>query len=904
MRDNDGLSQTSILPKTNDFVKAADQLTILISSNKVLQMTRYRFSLILSLLLLLPTKAILLAQQPESPLMASFRQYQQKKEQTTFNVDWVQVGPTINSARADAIQVDINNPGTMYVAFGSGNLWKTVNNGLTWEAIFENQAALGIGDVTLAPSNSDIIYLGTGESLKKPRNFTMPGTGVYRSDDAGETWRHLGLDDSWHIGEIAVHPTNPDIALVAVLGHFWSDNENRGVYRTEDGGKTWQHVLYVNEQTGANDIVIAPSNPDVVYASMWQHSPQVHGESSGIYKSEDGGKTWKKTSSGLPNDKDVGRIGLAVSYTNPNKAYALVDHRNRPDGEGWGKFYRTFDGGDNWQMTHEKGMPFFSTIGWYFADMYVNPQNDNEIYGLGPRVAHSEDGGMTFDYLGGDIYHIFPMAADFLHLDNCEMWINPTNPSHMALVNDGGLYTTMDKGKTWLHHNNIPAGEFYDIDVDDQEPYNIYGGVQDDASVYGPSLEYDPRYAKGWKYIWIDAWSGGDGCVTCVDVTDPNTVYFSMQNGAAQRKDMAADKSVSIRPRLPRDHEGTLRFNYMTPYFISKHDHKTLYHAGNYVFKSANRGDDWEVISGDLAQSADEERRSVAAGALAESPIKPGLLYTGTDKGAFWVSKDDGKSWEEHSTGLPTNYIISIAPSNFKESRVYITLSGLNYDDLGAHVFVSEDYGANWKSLSADLPNETANVIREDLMDEDILYAGLYRGVYISVDKGESWSILGSNLPAVSVADLAIQERVQDLVVATHGRGIYRVNLKPIREAKLASDEALLYELPEFRRPKFGDTHRQPEFETVSKTTISYYLPKVQEVNLVIKNNKGEEIWKKELNGKKGLNQYRWDLILKQVISDQAYFIHFNEFIRRGTYTLHLNTGEESLSQTFDVNDY
>lgn len=845
------------------------------------------------------------AQQAESPLIDSYREYVRKKVETSFHVDWIPIGPTINSARADAIQVDITNPGTMYVAFGSGNLWKTINNGLTWEPIFEDQPAQGIGDIALAPSDPNILYLGTGESLKKPRNFTMPGTGVYRSDDAGKTWRHLGLEDSWHIGEIVVHPSNPDIALIAVLGHFWSDNSNRGVYRTEDGGKTWEHVLYVNDQTGANDIVIAPSNPNVIYASMWQHSPEVHGESSGIYKSEDGGKIWKKASLGLPNDENVGRIGLAVSFTNADKAYALLDHRNREGGEGSGKFFKTSNGGSRWEMTHEKGMPFLSTIGWYFADIYVNPQNDEEIYGLGPRVAHSEDGGKTFDYLGGDIYHVFPMAADFLHLDNCEMWINPTNPEHIALVNDGGLYTTMDKGKNWQHFNNMPVGEFYSIALDNQEPYNIYGGVQDDASVYGPSLEWDPRFAKDWKYIWVDAWSGGDGCVTCVDPVDPNIVYFSMQNGSARRKDMQADRSVSIRPRLPRNHEGSsLRFNYMTPYFISPHNNKTLYHAGNYVFKSTNRGDDWDAISPDLSVSKDELRASNGAGALAESPIKPGLLYMGTDKGAFWVTEDDGENWTEISEGLPFNHVISIEPSNFKESRVYVTLSGMNYDDLGAYIFVSEDYGLTWKSIVSDLPNETANVIMEDPTDEDILYAGMYRGVYVSMDRGETWAILGDKFPNVSVADLEIQKNEHDLVVATHGRGIYKTNLAPIREMKQASDKAILYDLPAFKRPKFGDTHRQPELKTISKTTISYYLPEDQSVKLLIIDKDDEMIWEKEIEGKKGLNQYRWDLILKNIESDQPYFIHFREFIPIGNYTLQLKGKDFEISQNFEVKRY
>lgn len=866
--------------------------------NKISLLLRKCFALLVLL------NGSLWAQQPESPLVASFKQYEQKKAKTAFGVDWIPIGPTINSARADAIQVDINNPGTMYVAFGSGNLWKTVNNGLTWKPIFENQAALGIGDVTLAPSNSNILYLGTGESLKKPRNFTMPGTGVYRSDDAGETWRHLGLNDSWHIGEIAVHPTNPDIALVAVLGHFWSNNKNRGVYRTEDGGKSWQHVLYVDEETGANDIVIAPSNPNVVYASMWQHSPVVHGIQSGIYKSEDGGKTWKETSNGLPNDENVGRIGLAVSYSNPDKAYALVDHRNRDEGEGWAKFYVTYSGGQNWEMTHEMGMPFFSTIGWYFADMYVNPQNDNEIYGLGPRVAHSQDGGRTFDYLGGNVYHMFPSAADFLHLDHCEMWINPTNPNHIALVNDGGLYTSMDKGQNWMHYNNLPTGEFYDISVDNQEPYHIYGGIQDDASIYGPAFELDPRYHKDWKYIWVDAWSGGDGCVTCVDPVDPNIVYFSMQNGAARRKDMQADKSVSIRPRLPRGHEGRLRFNYMTPYFISPHDNNVLYHAGNYVFRTSDKGDSWEVISGDLSVSSNPNKQSEAAGALAESPLKRGVLYMGTDKGALWVTEEDGYTWHERSTGLPDNHVISIQPSHYKASRVYVALSGINYDDLGAHLFVSEDFGETWSSLTSDLPNEIVNVIREDPWNEDMLYAGMYRGVYFSNDRGKTWSILGKNLPAVSVADLEIQKPTRDLVVATHGRGIYKTNLKPIHEVVKAQDEPELLPLPSFTRPKFGDTHGEPDFETLVKSTISFYLPKASGAILSIEDRAGKELWKKELDGIKGLNQYRWDLVLNQIISDEAYFIHFNDFIKAGEYTMYLTVGEKILSRSFEVKNY
>ena len=856
-------------------------------------------------LLLLFFTSPLFAQQPPSPLLASFEEYQAMKASTEFGLEWVQIGPTINSARADAIQVDHRNPGTMYLAFGSGNLWKTIDNGLSWKPIFENQPSLGIGDIALAPSDPNILYLGTGESLKKPRNFTMPGTGVYRSDDAGETWRHLGLNDSWHIGEISVHPTNPDIVIVAVLGHFWSDNPNRGVYRTEDGGRTWQQVLYIDEQTGANDVVISPSNPHIMYASMWQHSPQVHGKNSGVYKSTDGGKTWEKAHTGMPEDEDVGRIGLAVSYQNPDKVYALMDHRNRPKEKGAAKIFRTLDGGQSWQKTHDSEQLFFSVIGWYFADMYVNPQDDEEIYGLGVRVAHSIDGGKTIDYLAGEVYHLFPSAADPLHLDHCELWINPTNPNHLALANDGGLYTSFDKGKHWTHHNNIPTGEFYDIELSKTEPYLIYGGVQDDATVYGTAREYDRRYHKDWQYLWVDAWSGGDGCVTCVDPEDPNTVYFSMQNGYMLRRNMQTGYSKPVAPNVGKDTTKTAAFNFISPYFISKHDHKTLYHGGNYVFKTENRGDSWEVISPDLTLSKDPNKKSVAAGAVAESPIKQGLLYAGTDKGAFWVSKNDGKSWQEYSKGLPNHYIRSIAPSRFKRSLVYVSLSGINYDDLGNHLYKSEDYGATWQSISANLPNEVANVILEDPTHENILYAGLYRGVYISMDRGNTWSLLGKNLPATSVADLAIDEPTQDLVIGTHGRGIYKVNLAPIYEMLKWNDNSLrLYALPEFRLPRLRDTHRDVDYETLQKTTISFFLPEDGSVTLDIRNDKDEKIWSTSIEGKRGINEYRWDLVLKKQKNFQPYFFRYDQFIRPGDYKLILNMGEQNSWQSFKVKNY
>lgn len=836
-----------------------------------------------------------------SPLLDSWEQHMRLKKNTPFRLEWISLGPVTNSARVEAIQFDHTKPGTWYVAFGSGNLWKTTNHGLTWKPIFENQSALGIGDIALAPSDPGIIWLGTGESLKKRRNFTMPGTGVFRSDDGGMTWRNTGLPDSYHIGEVAVHPQDPDTVFVAVLGHFWSASKNRGLYRTVDGGKTWEHVLYVNDRSGANDVVISPSNPDVIYVSMWENQMNfvlgfsweneagVYGEESGVYRSGDGGNTWVRLRGGLPDGPETGRIGLAVSWTDPDKVYALVDNRNKKNRQ-YAEVYRTLDGGRSWKRTHEEELRIFSRIGWYFADCYVNPKDDDEVFGLGVRAAHSTDGGRTFDLIGGDVFHFFPNRAEVLHLDQCEMWIDPENPDHLALGNDGGLYVSYNKGKSWMHHNNIPAGEFYDIAVDNQDPYYVYGGTQDDSSVYGPAMEWNPKYQDEWRYVWLDAWAGGDGCYTMADPQDPNIVYSSSQNGGIFRKDMRADRSVGIRPRLPEGHKGRLAYHFIAPYIISRYDASTLYHAGNYVFKSKNKGDSWDLISPDLSESAFPEKKSLAAGAIAESPHTPGVLFVGTDRGAFWVTRDDGKNWTERSEGLSDGYIRSICPSRFKKERVYVSVTGINYDDLKNHLYVSEDGGKAWRSIVSDLPDEVAYVILEDPVNENILYAGLYRGVYISVDRGGSWSLLGPGMAATAISDLVIQEREMDLVVGTHGRGIYKMNLRPIQQAfeKGIPQADLIFDVPVARLPWINDSHRDPRMRTAEKVPITFFLAEDKDVALRVIDEKGEAIWKKRLKGAKGFNQFRWDLVTQRNESPEAYFNRYLEFASAGTYVIQI----------------
>jgi len=494
-----------------------------------------------------------------------------------------------------------------------------------------------------------------------------------------------------------------------------------------------------------------------------------------------------------------------------------------------------------------------------------------------------------------------PSQADPLHLDHCELWINPQNPMNLMLANDGGVYISYDKGNTWMHHNNIPAGEFYDISVDNQDPYFVYGGVQDDASVYGPSEEWNPIFPDGWRYIWVDAWSGGDGCVTIPDPVDPNIVYTSSQNGGIFRKDLKADKSKHIRPGLPKGSKG-LNFNFVAPYIISPHDPATLYHAGNYVFKSTNKGDDWDLISPDLAKSSIGGKTSLAAGAVAESPLKKGLLFVGTDKGAFWVTEDDGKSWTEHSEGLPDQYIRSICPSRYSSTRVYLTATGINEDDLNTYIYVSEDLGKSWSLIKGNLPEDVANVILEDPVLENVLYAGMYRGVFISTDRGARWSLLGTNMAASCISDLVIQERDMDLVAATHGRGIYKINLNPVHELikGSVSEKPYLFKVAKGRAPWYNDTHNDVNKRSVRKTTFSFWLPNQDIVKIsILKASK--TIYSKEIQGKYGLNEFRWDLVTKENASDLPYFIHFKEYLAPGEYKVVLRVKGQELVQPWTV---
>lgn len=850
------------------------------------------------------------SQDNTNPFLSSHLYYEKLKSKTRFNLDWINLGPVVNSGRVEAIEVDVGKPGTMYSAFGSGNLWKTINGGLSWKPIFDQEASHGIGDIALAPSDPEIIYVGTGENLRKQRNFTIPGSGMYRSDNGGETFNHIGMENNWHTGKIEVHPNDPNIVFVAAMGKFWSRDKNRGIYRTMDGGKNWKQVLYVDNDVLANDIVISPSNPNVMYAAMWQNDldkelfGSIYGEKSGIYKSEDGGISWDKMSGGLPVGK-IGRIGLAVSQTDSNKIYALIDNHNNKREE-TPEVYQSIDGGVNWQKTHNTPLKFASVIGWYFSDIYLNPQDDDEVYVLGVRLMHSIDGGKNFDLLEGKVTHLNPSAAQTLHLDQCELWINPLNPSHLVLGNDGGLFSSSDKGQSWLHHNNIPVGEFYDITLDQNLNYLIYGGTQDNATVVGPPMEWKAEIPDKWKYLWIDSWSGGDGCITQIDPNDTNTLYFSMQNGNVLRRDVRADTSKYIKPKHGSEDTLSYHYNFITPYKISKYNSNTLYHAGNYVHISYNRGDKWTRISPNLSTSSFPDKYSFAAGAFGESNFLKGEIYIGMDKGAFWVSSDNGVSWEERSHGLGNAYIRCIYPSHYKKNRIYLSMTGLNYDDTNPYLYVTEDKGKTWKNISINLPNEPVNVIKEDEAYEDILYAGTHKGLFISMDRGMTWDLMNSNMPRVPISDIEFHNESNDLIVSTHGRGIYKLNLNPIyeviKESLHTDNEGIKFKFLNIKNtlePKIRDTHRDVELSSIVKPIISFWSNTEKEVLLIIYPEKGEGIAVIEYDAKKGLNQFRWDLVLRNSNSDLPYFFRFKSYAVSGKYQVRIIDGQYTYRNSF-----
>jgi photosystem II stability/assembly factor-like uncharacterized protein len=712
-------------------------------------------------------------------LTASYSEGQKLSQDLVQHFHYREIGPTRQGGRIVDFAVPDRNkePYTFYVAAANGGLWKTVNNGTTFVPIFDNENVFAIGDVAVAPSDPSIVWVGTGESNNSTTDpyATYWGDGVYMSSDGGASWKNMGLDDTHQIGRIVIHPEHPEIVYVAALGHLYSENEERGVFKTTDGGKTWiksLNVLYQGRHISAVDIVMDIKDPDTLYAASYDRAAKPWmffegGPGSGIYKTSDGGQSWEKLRDGLPSGA-VGRIGLTISPQDPQVLYACILEDRDSDGKYENFVYRTDNAGSLWEQVS----PGPVTGGSYFGQIRVDPNEKNHVFVLSFGVIHSKDGGRTwsraFEYGG----------------DNHALWINPEDSAHMLLGYDYGMAVTYDSGKNWYHPDELPLAQLYEIGIDFFYPYNVYGGMQDFGTWKGPSTK------KGRFPIRFEDWEhmlGGDGYYCQVDPTSNRWLYAESQNGSLSVIDMKTGQRKNIRYRGDRD----IRFNFSAPIQISPHNSNVIYHGGNVVLRSSNRGESWEKISPDLTTN-NPELRNVGPLAyntittLAESPVQQGVLWVGTDDGNIQLTKDGGKTWtklNDRVSDYPGYWVSRIVCSFHDAMTAYVTFTGRRGDDFRPFVYKTSDFGQSWISLSADLPkDEPVNVVREDHRNPNLLFVGTEKAVYVSIDSGKHWAKMRNNMPTVGIKDMVIHPRENDLVVGTHGRGFFITDISLLQE--------------------------------------------------------------------------------------------------------------------------
>ena len=943
--------------------------------------------ILFSLLFLL--SIVLFSQQPATSVEDVEKGLQQKLSLTqnsrVKNLPFTNIGPSIMSGRVVGFAVNTKNPIEFYVGYASGGVWYTKNNGTSFTPILDSSPTQNVGCLAV-DWNTNTIYVGTGEVNASRSSYA--GIGLLKSNDNGTSWENIGLKDSHHISSILLNPNNPNEIVVGVLGHLYSQNEERGVYKTMDGGKTWNRTLFINGQTGIIEVVHDPNNFGLMYASSWDKDRKAwnfkgNGEGSGIYKSNDAGNTWIKVSvegSGFPTGEGIGRIGLAIY--DAHTVYAIHDNQNRreavdkADMEGdvlskeqfksmtstqlldlddeklnqylrdnrfpekytaesvkksvrsqtvqpvdlakyledansllfdtpviGAEVYKSSDGGKSWVKTHDDFLDgLYNSYGYYFGKIHVDPSNKDGIYIYGVPILKSKDGGKSFTSID----------ADNVHADHHALWINPNGSGHLINGNDGGINISYDDGVAWIKNNAPPVGQFYAINVDHETPYNVYGGLQDNG-VWVGSHEYEagPYWQQSGHYPY-EAILGGDGMQVQIDSRNNDIIYTGFQFGNYYRLNRATDETSYIQPKHELG-DNPYRFNWQTPILLSPHNQDIVYLGGNKLMRSMNQGTDWEAISGDLTQGG--KLGNVAYGTLtsiSESSFQFGLIYTGSDDGIVHVTRNSGGNWINVSTTFPKDLWVSrVVASSHKKERVYVTLNGYRWDDFKPYVFMSDNYGATWININGNLPISPVNVIREDPVNEDVLYLGTDNGAYVSFDRGESWDAFSSGLPNVAVHDLVVQEQAKDLVLGTHGRSIYVADISLIQKLNNSSkNELLIAEIDPIRSSRsWGSSYSLWRDPFEPSITLQFYSPENGEVKVSVETEQGEVVNQFSVEAVKGINMTEYDVTfsekgiktrekrgddIKKAQNGKAY-------LSKGVYTIRIENKSKDVSTTFII---
>jgi len=823
---------------------------------------------------------------------------------------------------------------TLYVGTRNGGVWKTVNNGTTFEPIFDAQPKLSIGDVAVAPSDANVVWIGTGEAYCA--RSSNSGDGVWKSIDAGKTWTNMGLPDSHHIARIVIHPKNPDIVYVAVMGHLFSQNVERGLFKTIDGGKSWQKVLYVNDKIGAVELAMVRSAPDILYAAMydkvrlpWHY--ELGGPESAIYKTMDAGKTWARLGGGLPTGR-IGRIGLDVYQKNPDILYAVVENGNRrpptaqeteqdkrrgvtpaPRTVG-NEVYRTDDGGKSWRKVNPGYEAALNKAPYSFNQLRLD-QNDTEtVYITGQSLASTNDGGKTWKGLGWPSDGVMPRAFG----DWRVMWVDPLDSNRLIFGSDGGVNISYDRGKTSHHAYNLPLTEFYAIGVDMEDPYNIYGGLQDHDSWKGPS--------NGWAgEISLSDWvtvGGGDGMYNCIDPTDSRWLYNNREMGAMWRLDQKTGVQTSIMPARPAG-APPLRFNWTPPIALSPHNPAIVYTGAQIVFRSLDRGDHWQETSPDLTTNEDAKQHGegfisyCTLTTLAESPVAPGVIWTGSDDGKVQVTRDGGATWADRTAKLaaaggPANFWVSrVFPSPHAPGTAFVTKTGWRLDDYRTSIHKTADFGETWTSIAGNLPaGKPINVVVQDRKNPDLLFVGTEWGVCVTIDGGKAWRPFMANMPSVKVTDMVIHPRENDLVVATYGRGVYVTDITPLQEmtAAVLEEDVHLFDVePKTQRVTggignyrlLGDSHLFTPNEP-NAVIVNYYL-KAQAagpVKVTVADPYGTVLAELTGKGEPGLNTVSWGMRAQRPGQKPGRFQGMGGgLVAPGEYVITLDAGGKTLAK-------